>query len=401
MSRINLNELELLLDLGMQPISNRFLSLSSNESAPLYPMKLMLDKETGLVRLGAPFPIKDLKPRYDWLTCFEPEDHLDDMVEKILNLPNINKNSIFAGYSFKDDTTLERLNFKGCKNSWRIDPQFDLGVTDICANIETFQDVFNVTKAKEIQKKRGYADVLIVRHVVEHAYDLKEFIAAINTLIHEDGYIIWELPDCESALSKGDCTTIWEEHIHYFTSHTFKHILKNTGQDIIHYESVDYPLEDSLIVITKKNKKNISNFQLDKSAINIENERAYQYANKVTERKKYIQEKLRRYREFNGPIAIFGAGHLSVAFIAMMEITDIIDFVIDDNPNKKGMLMPIGGIEILGSDSLYSRDISLCLLGLNPLNQPKVILKHQSFTNNGGVFASIFPGTKNAMEELI
>ena len=100
-------------------------------------------------------------------------------------------------------------------------------------------------------------------------------------------------------------------------------------------------------------------------------------------------------------IAVFGAGHLTVAFIATMEISEMIDFVIDDNPNKKGMIMPIGGIKILGSESLYSREVDLCLLGLNPINQPKVVAKHISFEKNGGLFSSIFPGTELSIEKLI
>ena len=88
MKKTKLSGLEVLLDLGLQPISNRFLPPSSNESVPHYPMKFMLDKETGLVRLESPFPVEDVKPRYDWLTCFEPEDHLDDMVGKILDQIN-------------------------------------------------------------------------------------------------------------------------------------------------------------------------------------------------------------------------------------------------------------------------------------------------------------------------
>ena len=92
MKKTNLSGLEVLLDLGVQPISNRFLVSDSNQSVPQYPMKIMLNKETGLVRLESPFPVEDMRPRYDWLTCFEPEDHLDNMVEKILKLPNINKN---------------------------------------------------------------------------------------------------------------------------------------------------------------------------------------------------------------------------------------------------------------------------------------------------------------------
>ena len=94
-----------------------------------------------------------------------------------------------------------------------IKPKIDLGINDPCAGVETFQSVLNIEKAKQIRKNYNYVDVMIVRHVVEHAYNLSDFIAAISALVHPDGYIVWELPDCESALDKGDCTTLWEEHI--------------------------------------------------------------------------------------------------------------------------------------------------------------------------------------------
>jgi hypothetical protein len=401
MRKTDFGKMEMILDLGLQPVSNRFSTPKSNAIIPHYPMRLMLEKKTGEIRLESPFPVDDVKPRYDWLTCFEPEDHLDKMVENILHLPNINKNSVFAGYSFKDDSTLARLDAKGYQKQWRIDPQEDLSVSDPRANVETYQYVFTVAKAKQIQKRREYADVMVVRHVVEHAYDLAEFMSAISTLVHHRGYIVWELPDCENALAKGDCTTIWEEHIHYFTSHTFKQLLENTGFTILDYESVPYPLENSLVAITKNDKPGKSSVLINEKAVDVENNRAYEFAHKVNERKKVIQSKLRKFKKSRGPIALFGAGHLSVAFISIMEIADLIDFVIDDNPNKKGMVMPVGDIEILSSDSIYSREVSLCLLGFNPLSQEKIITKHTSFTKKGGVFASIFPGTNLALETLI
>ena len=79
----------------------------------------------------------------------------------------------------------------------------------------------NNTKAKNISNNYGYADVLIFRHVLEHAYDLGRFIDAAKQLIKPNGYIILEIPDCEKAFIVGDCTTIWEEHIYYFTSFSF------------------------------------------------------------------------------------------------------------------------------------------------------------------------------------
>ena len=73
----------------------------------------------------------------------------------------------------------------------------------------------------------------------------------------------------------------------------------------------------------------------------------------------------------------------------------MIAFVVDDNPNKNGMRMPVGGLEVLNSDALYRLDSKTCLLSLNPYNQPEVIAKHQRFIENGGGFMSIFPHSQN------
>ena len=97
---------------------------------------------------------------------------------------------------------------------------------------------------------------------------------------------------------------------------------------------------------------------------------------------------------------IFGAGHHSVAFLSIMNISDLVRFVIDDNENKKNMWLPIENMQIKGSDSLYSENIGVCLLSFNPQNQHKVITNNERFSNNGGVFASIFPGSESYLEEI-
>ena len=145
---------ELLIDLGEQPVSNRFLDAGTKNEAPHFPLQLRIDKSTGLVHQGKPFPIDELKPRHEWLTCFEPEAHLDDMVSKMIALRGVTKDTVFGAYSFKDDTTLRRLEKLGFKNTWRLDPVSDLGVTDPCANVETYQALLNAEKAKDIAEKK-------------------------------------------------------------------------------------------------------------------------------------------------------------------------------------------------------------------------------------------------------
>ena len=107
-----------------------------------------------------------------------------------------------------------------------------------------------------------------------------------------------------------------------------------------------------------------------------------------------IPNKLSNIRKRSGKIAIFGAGHATVAFISILGIENLIDFIIDDNPNKISKKLPAGNIPIIDSSALYKQDIKICLLGTNPQSHRKIIDKHKDYVNIGGVFASIFPGTE-------
>jgi len=385
---------ELLADFGLQPVSNRFLSEGSTEEAPSFLLQLRINTGSGLIYLAKPFAVEELKPRYDWLTCYEPEDHLDKLVQKLIALPGISSTSLFGAYSFKDDSTLRRLERLGYSNTWRIDPVLDLGINDPCANVETYQGEMTPKTAQKIRERHGVADVFIVRHVLEHAHNLAQFIDAIRLLVRPGGYIMFEVPDCGRALSVGDCTTIWEEHIFYFTAHTFRQLLLKFGFFITHFESVVYPLENSLIAIARSDLLELNRVSEDPDSVAKEIKRAHSFVETLNQHKNEVRKMLIQLREKKGEIAMFGAGHLAIAFISLMQVADLISFIIDDNPNKKGLQMPVGGLKIVGSEELYSRNIRVCLLGLNPQNQPKVIAIHRRFTEQGGIFASIFSGAQ-------
>jgi len=387
-----------LIDFGQQPVSNRFLSKDSCEEAPRFPMALAID-EAGLLQLREPFPVEALCPHYDWLTCFEPEAHLDDLVSRITKLPGVTKDSPIGAYSFKDDTTLDRLNRLGYNQTWRLQPRDDLGVENPLANVETWQAHFTPDQAKRIIEKRGKAKVFIVRHVLEHSYDLGAFLAACRAIVGDDGYIIFEVPDCERALVRNDYTTLWEEHLFYFTPATLRHTLERHGFGITHFESWEYPFENSLIAIAQPTKPKAD---LPKATqVATEQERAEAFAGEYPKVRSSIQESLARLQKEKGKIALFGAGHLSVAFISLMGIGDYVHCVIDDNEYKKGLRMPVHGLPILGSEALYSEGIAVCLLSLNPQNQPKVIARHERFVQEGGVFASIFPGSEGYLGDSL
>jgi len=396
------NKFGFTIDLGLQPVSNRFYPLGSESSAPKFQLGLKVNPKNGLIKLNKLFPVEELKPRHDWLTNFEPEDHLDKLVEDLIKLPGVSSSSVIGAYSFKDDSTIKRLNTKGYNNSWRIDPKSDLGV-DKFANLETYQHEFTIEKSRKIKEKYGEADILLVRHALEHAYDISNFVKAIRLLVKPTGYIVWELPSCEKYLIHGDCTMVWEEHVYYFTEFTFREFFKKEKLFINSFNLIQYPLEDCIVAITHENQnQKIHNFNDSKDVdIEIEINRAKRYIELFDNNKVSIPKILKSARHKFGSIAIFGAGHFTVAFISILNIEHLIDYIIDDNPNKKGRKLPAGNIPIVSSDILHQKNIKLCLLGSNPQSHNKIIDKNKFFINAGGIFSSIFPGTDLYFKDIL
>ena len=384
---------------GLHPITNRFQE-TCDSVAPRYPLGLSVESQTGVVRLSQVFPIPELKPRYSWLTCFEPEDHLDSLSKLLIKLPGIANTSTFAGFSFKDDSTLERLNASGCESCWRVCPRLDLGISDNLSGIETFIEAFCELPSSQIINNHGKADIFLVRHVLEHAYDLRVFIDKIKSVVKSNGYVVFEVPDCERSFEVGDCTVLWEEHVYYFTKRTLETVLVNSGFEIIQLYSVPYPLENSLVAILKVSGQRQSLAEGKVDYLEEERRRVHKFAAQYSSRKLNIYHSLARIKREHGAISIFGGGHLTFTFISLYGLERLIDFIVDDDPNKSNLIAPVGGIRILKSEALYKLKPKLCLLGVNPIKHGSLFSRHSAYLKAGGRFASIFPGTANYFEDL-
>ena len=110
--------------------------------------------------------------------------------------------------------------------------------------------------------------------------------------------------------------------------------------------------------------------------------------------RKRLAAHLSKFRKEHGGIAILGAGHLACTFLNLLGLQDHVDFLVDDNPHKRGMYMPGSRLPIFESRALIERSIRLCMLSVNPESEDRVIQRNQDFTQGGGQFASIFPASK-------
>ena len=384
-----------LLDLGMQPISNRFLARPGDEE---YTHSIVIARchACGLIQISNPMPAAELLPRYDWISYSEPEEHLDHLAESIGNLSGITGESTICGISFKDDSILMRMNERGFEHTWRVDPKADLGINDHRAGIETIQERFTSGAVEAIAHKYGKADVIIVRHILEHTHDMPTLMTALKQLLSPHGYLVIEVPDCSRDLEGQDYSTLWEEHIVYFTPDTFRSSFAFFGLSLTRFECFPYPFENSLVGIAQPEKNIVPSFPSER-ILERERNRALAFSEGLIEHRSRLKGFFPEFRRNQGNIALFGAGHLACTFINLLELKHYIEFVADDNPNKRGLFMPGSHLPILGSDALLERGIKLCLLSLSPESEDKVIQNNGAFVKHGGSFSSIFPGSKRAL----
>jgi C-methyltransferase-like protein/putative zinc binding protein/methyltransferase family protein len=384
-----------LVDVGPQPIANRFLR-TPDEHEERFPIALRQCRACGLVQIENPVPARALVPPYDWVTYSEPEAHLDGLVDILTGLPGIGPGAIAAAVSFKDDTTLARLEQKGLR-SWRLDLAQDLGVAAAHGGygVETIQDRLTLAVAESIASRRGRADVLLVRHILEHAAVPLEFMAALRALTRPGGYVVVEVPDCSRAMDACDYTTIWEEHSLYFTPETFRGGMTEGGFTVSRLENYPYPFENSLVAIARSNGGGAAGASAP--AVSRERQRGEVFGRSFEAYRDKVRRALDARRRAGGRIALFGAGHLACIYVNAFDIADAIDCVLDDNPHKRGLFMPGSKLPIVGSEALDARAITLCLLSLNPIGEEKVIEKNRAFVERGGEFASIFPASARAI----
>ena len=371
------------LDLGQQPVTNRFLT-AQDEPEYRHRLTFRVCDFCGTAQLGHAAPAEEVRPRYDWIAYNEPEGHLDDLADALARLPGLPRTASVWGATYKDDSTLRRLAERGFVNGRPADVIADWKLPSD-AGVESLQAAITPNSARRVVERHGQADLLIFRHALEHAHDIRTLLDGLKALVAPGGRIVFEVPDATRALERCDYSTLWEEHLFYFTPATLEACLRSGGFEVELCRRYPYTLEDSLVAVARPSDK----VAVGEPPIR-EISRAAEFIERFDDEVAKHQAQLSRLSN-SGSVALLGAGHLSATYLNVLGLTRYVDFVVDDSPHKQGLFMPGSRLPILPSSALIERDARLCLMSVRPEIEEAVIRKNAAFTSRGGRLASIFP----------
>ena len=353
-----------IIHFGSFPVCHKF--SKGEKKIKNYKLGLSYCGYCNLFQISKPFPLKELKPIYDWINYNEPEEHLDKLVNTISKLKYVNKKSTISGVSYKEISTISRFFRKGYNKNWILNPYVDLKIKDKKHNLETIQKkISSLSNFKNLKK----TDVLIVRHILEHCYDIKKFINNLKKMVKKNGYIVFEVPDCEQSFLKRDYVMMWEEHIFYFTKKSLLNLLDKAGFKIEYFERYKYSYESILIAIVSiKNDSENRPIYLSKTKVFFNNKN-------LDKDRLVIKNKIKKFKEKNYNVCMFGTGHSALTFINIFKLEKHIDMIIDDDENKTDMNLPGSSLKIKNSKVLKSMSKTLIFLGVNSESEKKIVSK--------------------------
>jgi hypothetical protein len=361
-----------------QPVASHF-KQSAEKSDELYDLKVLGCPRCGLVQLESLPLLEALRPRFEWLRYNEPETHLDKVAAAIAD--KAPRGGAVVGLTYKDDSLLTRLEKLGFENTRK-----DLTANALAGElrpwgIETVADWLSSGRGKEAAQGAG---VVVARHVLEHCDNPRAALSALFSWLADDGLLVVEVPGCREALKAGIPELLWEEHASYFTAETLQRLIRSGGGEIVDLAEHAYPFESSLVALVRKAPPALSEPGGDGAL-------AADFGHKAKARVEATAQGLRRRKLEGGRTVIFGAGHLSCAFVSFSGVADAIECVLDDTPHKQGMFLAGTRLPIVATDALAPGQAGLCLMAVHPSVEEKVFARLAPLREAGWETKSIFP----------
>jgi hypothetical protein len=219
------NELELVIDLGMQPWGNNFMPMASAEPAPLYPLEAFFCNDCTMVQLGYTVPKETMFVEHNYVsgTTNSLKKHFKQVGDEMLKKTTFSANDYVLDIGGNDGTFLALL--KDRVKVLNVDSGVRQAELSNASGVECLNTFFNQETAEKILAERGPAKAIHGSGVFFHLEELHSVFAGIKLLLDRDGILVAEFIYLPDMVRNGAYDQIYHEHLLYYTIHSFNNFL--------------------------------------------------------------------------------------------------------------------------------------------------------------------------------
>lgn len=395
--------LELVMSLAPTPPGNTLLAKEElGRVETRYPLDLNFCHDCTHVQLGHVVDPKILY-RNDYLyvsgTSSQFVRHLQEYAMSMVERFSLAPGSLVADIGSNDGTCLRFFKQHGM-NVVGVDPATDIARTASENGIETVDAFFSLAIARELKERYGPASFVTSHNACAHIDQLDDVVRGVAHWLADDGLFVLEVGYFVDVFSNLFFDTIYHEHLDYHTVAPFRDLFARTGMELIAAQRIS-PQGGSIRIMAQKaggrripDASIVTLIELERSHGLDRPETVGSFGDRIATLGEKLRNLLRGLKADGKSIAAFGAPTKAVTLLTHFGIgSDLIDFVVEDNPLKHGRYLPISHIPVMATDELYKRRPDYALILAWNFADP-IMRHHERFAREGGRFIVPMPDPK-------
>ena len=392
------------VDLGSSPPSNSYLTKKTiNKPEKWYPLKVMVCDNCWLVQTEDFVGVGEMFSKdYAYFSSFSSTwlEHAKHFVEKVTSRFKLTSGSIVAEIAANDGYLLQYVQDKNIP-CYGIEPTHSTAQAARDKGIEIIEEFFTVVKANELLSQGRQADLIVSNNVLAHVPDINDFVKGVSILLKPNGVATFEFAHLLNLVQLSQFDTIYHEHYSYLSLTAVQTIFDANGLSVFDVEELSthggslrvYAQRSELgkhktsaAVISLQEKEN----KLGMNDINF----YHGFQSKIEQVKIDFLSFLLEAKRYGKQVVGYGAaakGNTMMNFVGIRQ--DLISYVVDNNPAKKGKYMPGSRVPIVDIDYLLLTKPDYVVIF--PWNLKDEVMQQLEFIQDwGGKFIISIPKLK-------
>jgi SAM-dependent methyltransferase len=355
------------LDLGRQPIANRFLNQDEFEDEFFYDLKVGFDTETCLVThmkyVDAPMMFND-DYSYRGSMSATMRNHFSKFSKSIKTSLPISPKVLEIGSN--DGVFIKNWD---TKTSFAVEPCGNFAKETNDLGYKTYNDFWTKDLANKILIEQGDMDLVFSANCMCHIPDLDEAFSAVESILSLNGVFIFEDPSLLEMINVNSYDQIYDEHPHIFSITALNKILERNGLKIVKVENTNVHGGSNRVWVKKcsfanPHKSVQNNLDLERLLGLYTLNTMERFAEKVQQSKLDLRQLLIRCEELGKKVISYGATSKSTTIFNYCNIgPSLIQYITDTTPEKQDKYSPGVHIPIISPEQGFNNTIDFAFLG--------------------------------------
>ena len=353
-------KLKTFIDFSKMPLAGAFLTKSQISNEFLYPMGMQFCQNCSSVQVDTVIPLDVLFKKYFYFSS-----SINTLIEHFFDLSNtVSKKYLKNGGNVleigcNDGVFLNHMVKKSGVNCIGVDPARNVIKKINNKKINTYNKPFNLELAKKIKSRFDKIDLIVSSFSFGHIDNMKSVGEGIDLLLDKNGTFIFEIYYLGTVIKELQYDMMYHEHMTYYTIKSLKKFLSKHNLKIFNIEKIKLrsgSLRFSCCRIKDKrtSSKNVEKYTHDENK-NGFNKLSYlnNYNQKINKTKIDIIKIIKKLKKNNKTIYGYGASGRGTIIMNYCKLDkNILDYVVDDAPAKRGKYTPGTHVKIISWDDL-------------------------------------------------